>query len=168
MRYRAIEAAGFGKMPRSVWHQRSTYLRRAREKARLRTRHPPHSTRPATGNWLECWLALHRTVDHGPVDFSRHQVVCNSSKTERMGGGHQGGAATGLLMKNCQKVHQNVKFWGHVRSSKRLGRHFCRNRYFFLLSYIISFPAIWGQSWRGQLWPDPVQLGLRILFGAAT
>jgi hypothetical protein len=42
-------------------------LGRAREKARLRTRCPPHSTRPATGNWLECWLAPHRTVDHRPA-----------------------------------------------------------------------------------------------------
>ncbi len=34
--------------------------------------------------------------------------------------------------------------------------------FFFKLSYFISFPAIWGQSWRGQLWPHPVQLGLNL------
>jgi hypothetical protein len=28
--------------------------------------------------------------------------------------------------------------------------------------YSISFPAIWGQSWRGQLWPCPVHLGLTL------
>ncbi len=31
------------------------------------------------------------------------------------------------------------------------------------LSYLISFPAILGQSRRGQLWPHPVQLGLKLL-----
>ncbi len=46
------------------------------------------------------------------------------------GGGRQGGATARLLMKNHRKGHQNIIFWGHCRSSKRLGRRFCRNRYF--------------------------------------
>ncbi len=28
------------------------------------------------------------------------------------------------------------------------------------INYLISFPAIWGQSWWGQFWPHSVQLGL--------
>jgi hypothetical protein len=137
-RTRTIEADGFGNMPRSVRRQWSTEKEREKQ-AWLRTRHPPHSTRPSTGNWLECWLA-------------------------EGGRGQQGGAAARFLKKNHQKVCQNVSFWGHVINSKRLGRHFCRDWYFWVkLSYFISFPAIWGQSRQGQIWPHMVQLVLRII-----
>jgi hypothetical protein len=57
-------------------------------------------------------------------------------KPSGRGGGHQGGAATELLTKNCQKVRQNIIFRGHVRSSKRSGRGFCQNRYFFLIKLL--------------------------------
>jgi hypothetical protein len=35
---------------------------------------------------------------------------------------------------------------------------------FKTLSYFLSFPTIWGQSWQGQLWPHPVQLGIIKLY----
>jgi hypothetical protein len=83
-------------------------------------------------------------------------------------GGRQGNAVTGFLMKNRQNDCQNVIFWGHVRSSKRLGRRFAGKSIWKKLSYFISFPAIWGQSQRGQLWPHPVQLGLKQQFNGTT
>ncbi len=61
--------------------------------------------------------------------------------------------------KNMSKSPSKRHFWGHVISSKKFGRCFCRNKY-LKISYFISFPVFWGQSWPGQLWPHPVQLGL--------
>jgi hypothetical protein len=60
----------------------------------------------------------------------------------RRGGGLQGGAVAGFLTKNLQKVSQNVILRCLGRSSKRLGRRFCRNRYLKKLSYLISYRAI--------------------------
>ncbi len=65
-------------------------------------------------------------------------------------------------MKICHKLCQNVIFWGHVRSSKRFGRRFYRNRNYFKISYFISYPAIWDQSLQSQLRSHPVQLGLSV------
>jgi hypothetical protein len=60
-------------------------------------------------------------------DFSLARVVCMCSKTGWRGGCGRGATAW-LLTKIRQNGRQNVIFWGHVRSTKRSGRHFCRNR----------------------------------------
>ncbi len=107
------------------------HLERARESAKLQPRHPSHSPQPGTGNRSVKWLALRWLQTTARLDFSRPQVVCNSSKIERKGGGSAGWCMAGLLMKICQKVSlSNCHFWGHIRSSKRFGRRLCRNRYF--------------------------------------
>ncbi len=85
-------------------------------------------------------------------DFYCSEVVCNKSKTERKGGGQQGGTVARFIMNIYQNVHQNVIFQCHIRSSKGFRRRFCRNQK--------DFVRIWHQSWEGQLWPHPVQLGL--------
>ncbi len=90
----------------------------------MRTHLPPHFMWPGTRNWSEFdWrhTALRTTAQR---DFSRAQVVCNNSETGRKRGWQQSSGATELLTKK----HQNVVFWRHVRSSKRFGRCFCRNR----------------------------------------
>ncbi len=75
--------------------------------------------------------------------------------------GRQDGAAAGLLMKDRQTVHHYIIFWGHVRSSKRLRRHFCRNRYFFLIKLINKFSSnLRSESARSTLKNHLVQLGL--------
>jgi hypothetical protein len=47
MCHRAIEAAGFGKFHGAM---PAVQLERERERSQLRTRLPPHSMQPATGN----------------------------------------------------------------------------------------------------------------------
>jgi hypothetical protein len=82
MCYRAIEAGGFGNMPRSVRH-----LGRGEKRpdCELATPHTLRGPRPET-DWNVDW---HRTVLRTMArrDFSRPRVVCNSSKTKWKGGG---------------------------------------------------------------------------------
>jgi hypothetical protein len=92
---------------------------------------PPPCTLHSQGletDWYSDWWRAGLQTTARP-DFSCPGLVCNSSKAERKGGGRQGGAAAGLLTNIRQKVCQNAIFWGHVRSSKRFERRFCRNRY---------------------------------------
>jgi hypothetical protein len=153
-RYRVCwfrELAQIGAVP-------TVHLERAREAARLspatpRTCHSPglNPIGKMTGDAPD-----YRSPPGWTLPALRWYLI--ALKPSRKGGGQHGGAASRLLMKICQKVRQNVIFWWHVRASKIFGIRFCRNRYFFL-KYFISFPVIWGQSQRGQLWPHPVQLG---------
>jgi hypothetical protein len=83
LRHRTIEAGSFGNMPRSV--RRQGPLRKSE-------RNRP-DCEPATPHTL-CGL---RSETDWNVDWQR-------------GGGRQGGAAAGFLMKNCQKVSLNVIF----------------------------------------------------------
>ncbi len=103
-------------------------LRKSETPARLITHHPPHSTQPGTWNWSEFYwrrTALRTTARR---DFSRARVVRNSCKTGRKWGWWHSSDATELLTKIRQNGRQNDVFWCHVRSSKRFGRRFCRNR----------------------------------------
>ncbi len=103
-------------------------------------------------DWYSDW---HRAGLWTPAwpDFSCPRLVCISSKTERKGGGGQQGGATAWLL---MKIHQNIIFWGHVRSSKNSEDIFAGIDILKKFKYLISFPTIWGKSWRGQLWPHPV------------
>ncbi len=67
-------------------------------KSKSPTENPPHphSTRPGTGNWLECWLAPCCTVDHGLAGLSPCSLIA-LKQNER--GVRQGHAATGFLTK---------------------------------------------------------------------
>jgi hypothetical protein len=83
MSYCAIEAGGFGNMPRLV--RRQGPLERARETGPTANPPPP---------------ALYEARDQKLIGML----------TSGGGGGRQGGAAAGFLTKNCQKVSQNVIF----------------------------------------------------------
>jgi hypothetical protein len=76
MRYRALEAGGFGKMPRSV--RRQVHLQRGRETGLTANPPPP---------------ALYAARDRKLIGMLTGG-----------GGGWQGGAAAGFLMKNRQNV----------------------------------------------------------------
>ncbi len=107
----------------------TVHLGRARERARLRTRLPPHSMRPATGNWLEFFTGA--APDCGPRPGRTSPALRWSVYAVKPGGrGGFGRGRRGLISdENTSKwTCQNVIFWGHVRSSKRFGRRFCRNR----------------------------------------
>ncbi len=83
----------------------TSYTLRKRE--RVGICHPPHSTWLGTRNWLECWLAPHRTVATGQWDFSRLGWSVFAVKLSGRGGGQQQCvAAAGLLMKKHQNGHQ--------------------------------------------------------------
>ncbi len=75
-------------------------------------------------------------------------------------GGRQGSVATGFLTKNRQNDCQNISFWGHVRSSKWLGRRFCRNRYFFIIKLLNKFSRnLRSKSARSTLTsPGPIRV----------
>jgi hypothetical protein len=105
-----------------------------------------------------CRTALRTTARW---DFSRAQVVCNTSKTGRKWECRNVSTATELLIQKRQNGRQNVIFWRHVRSSKRFARRFCRNRSFLKKSDIIEFCPEFDVK-RCQLWPRPVELGLSV------
>jgi hypothetical protein len=125
-----IERCGFGYLPRTVRRAATLIgpLWKSERLARLRTRHPPHSTRPGTWNSSEFYWRHTSLRTTARRDFSRARVVRNSCKTGRKQGCRQSSDATEFLMKKRQNGRQNVVFWCHVRSSKRFGRRFCKNR----------------------------------------
>jgi hypothetical protein len=125
-----------------------TTLRKSERPDRLRTCLPPHSTclGPETDQnvdwvlWTMAWQ-----------DFSRDRVVCNSRKTGWKRGRRQSHAVTELLTKKCQNGCQNVIFCCHVRSSKRFGGRFCRNRSILNKSDIKEFCPEFDVKVGGQL-----------------
>ncbi len=137
----AIESAGFGPLRKN---ERSSP-----------TENPPfpHSQQLRTRKPLVQWLALRRAADYSPARLipSLGWSVIAVKPIGREG-------SAGWHRKRNSEESMSIIFWSHGRSSKRFGWCFCRNRY-FLKIYLISFPAIWGLSQRGQLWPHPVQLG---------
>ncbi len=104
----------------------AVHLERARERAQLRTCLPQHSTRPPTGNWLEFMTGAAPYC--GPRPGGTSSSLGWSVYAVKPGGrgGAAEDAAAWLLTKIRQNGHQNVIFWGHVRTSKRSGRHFYR------------------------------------------
>jgi hypothetical protein len=110
---------------------------------------------PGTRNWLECWME-----DHDPWVFSCSQVVCICSKTMQkkrgVGNVSRGGTSDEKTSRWMSKRH----FWHHVRSSIRFGRRFFRTHNLKKILYKRFMSDVWRQSWQGQLWPCPVELGL--------
>ncbi len=103
-------------------------LWKSKRPARLRTHHPPHSTRQG----LETDRNFIGAAPHcGPRPGGTSLALAWSViavKTGRKRGWWQSNDATELLTKKRQNGCQNIVFWCHVRSSKRFGRRFCRNR----------------------------------------
>ncbi len=77
-------------------------LRKSERSAQLRTRLPPHSTRPGTWNWSGFLLAPHCLGTTARQGFSHAKVVCNSCKTGQKRGWWQSSDTTELLMKNVK------------------------------------------------------------------
>jgi hypothetical protein len=104
----------------------TVHLKRARDQARLRAHHLPHSRQP----------------------------------------GRQSGAVAGLLTKRRQKVHQNIIFCGHVRSSKRFGRRFCRKMFFYINKLLNKFSCnLRSKLARSTLTsPGPIRVLRRVTF----
>ncbi len=134
----------------------AVHLERARELAQLRIRHPLHCTRPRTRNCFKFWLAPRWTTAR--PDFSRSRVVYNSSKTEQ-----KEGASTAMPRPDVWEKYIKTSFLCVASEDPKDSEDVLREKVFFKIKYLISFSAIRGQSWQGQLWPHPVQLGLKIL-----
>ncbi len=87
---------------------------------------PPTPTLCAVWNWNLTEMLTSAALDCRPQTGRTSPALRWSVITVKLsgrGGGWQGVIATGILM----KTRQNIIFWGHVRSSKRSGRSFCRN-----------------------------------------
>jgi hypothetical protein len=133
MLYRTIEAGGFGNMPRSV-----------------RLQGP---LRKSERNRPDCEPATPRTL-RSP----RPEIDWNVDW--RRGGGSAGWCRGRISDKTSSKSQSKRNFLGHVRSSKRLGRRFCRNRDFFKIKLLNKFSCnLRSKSVRSSLTsPSPIRV----------
>ncbi len=106
-------------------------LVRKRERAGLTENLPPPA-RYAARFWKLAGMLTGATPDCRPWPGRASPLLGWSVLAVKSNGRgvRQGHAATGLLTKKRQNRHQTIIFWGHVRSSKRFGRRFWRNRLF--------------------------------------
>ncbi len=160
MCHSATEAAGFRKLPRSVWRQQSTEKEREigpdwepatpRTLCGLGPETDLHSDWCRAGLWTTAWQ-----------DFSRPWVVCNNSKTERKEGGSASWCHCRTSNENTSKCPPKCHLFEVMSKVKKdLGEVSAGIGIKKEINYLIRFPVIWGQSRGGQLWPHLVQLGL--------
>ncbi len=94
---------------------------------------PPHSVRPGTGNWLECWLASHQTSDHSSAGLLFPSGGLQYNWAE--GGNWQGHATTEYFYKNYYKIDKRPFFMTCLKL-ERFGRRFGKKRYLFSGKFI--------------------------------
>ncbi len=101
---RSVGSACFGNLPRLVQHQLFTSKEREIgpnwESASIHTLHGPGPETDRNSDWCRTGLQITFRPDLSCPWWSVIAV-----KPSRKGGGRQGGAAEGLLMKECQNVH---------------------------------------------------------------
>ncbi len=91
----------------------AVHLERARERAQLRTRLPLHSTRPATGNWLEFLTGA--APDCGPLPGGTSPGLTWSVQTVKPGG--RGGFGRGRRGRTSDEKTSKWPFKRHFSRS---------------------------------------------------